>query len=481
LKEFRLLPKYTPEDVRVDTVSLETRLCRQEDGFLRLRIPVLSAAMQAVTDTDMAIALAQLGGIGILPVSQTLEEQCARIHAVKRFRAGFQTNIYTLSPDHHISNVVDIISENGYSTFPVTDNGVFHGKLEGVLTDKDFDERYDRDCRVSDRMKTDVQVGVEIDDLKEANRLMIQYGRGFLPIVSKEGTLLSVVFKRDLDKHIRHPHATVDAQKRLCIGAAVSTHPEDRERVQALIEHDVDVIVIDASDGHMAFQESLITWIKSRYSVSVIAGNIVTADGFRFLADAGADAVKVGMGIGSGCITQMVKATGRGQASTLIDVCAARDETATGDDTYIPVIADGGIRGPGDMTVALALGADTVMLGNLLARFTESPGSLVRNAEGEIVKEYWMEGSMKARNNRRYAQLDKSFFEEGVDGHVPHEGSVYDKLPVIMQMVGASIATAGCRTLDELHDQAVLEIQSLVSLQDSEVHSMVPVHMMQEV
>ena len=303
--------------------------------------------MQAVTGVDMAIAMAQLGGIGILPVSQTIEAQCTKVEAVKRFKAGFQTQIITLSPEQSIADIIAIMAETGYSTFPVTDTGVFHGKLLGVITDKDFDVRYDRICQVAERMKTDVQVGVAIDDLKVANQLMITYGRGFLPIVSAEGTLLSVVFKKDLDKHIQHPHATIDAHKRLCVGAAVSTHPEDRERVQALLEHDVDVLVIDASDGHTAFQHD---------------------------------------------------------------------------------------------------------------------------------KEYWMEGSLRARNHRRYAQLPELFFEEGVVGYVPHAGSIYDKLPVIVQMVRAALATAGCSSIDALHTHAVLERQSPVALQDSQIHDMVPVH-----
>ena len=265
LKEFRLLPGYTPADGCVHDVSLETKLCRQGEGYLCVRTPLVSAAMQAVTGVDMAIAMAQLGGIGILPVSQTIAAQCVQVEAVKRFKAGFQTQIITLSPEQSIADVIAIMAETGYSTFPVTDTGVFHGKLLGVITDKDFDVRYDRTCQVAERMRTDVQVGVAIDDLKVANQLMITYGRGFLPVVSAEGTLLSVVFKKDLDKHIQHPHATIDAHKRLRVGAAVSTHPEDRERVQALLEHDVDVLVIDASDGHTAFQRDMVTWIKSYF------------------------------------------------------------------------------------------------------------------------------------------------------------------------------------------------------------------------
>ena len=206
--------------------------------------------MQAVTSVEMAIAMAQLGGMGVFTVSQDVEEQCSKVDAVKRFKAGFQTDIMTLSPEQPIRALIRIINETDYTTFPVTDTGVFHGKLVGIITDKDFDERYDHGCLVSERMKTDIQVGTDIDSLKAANQLMIEYGRGFLPIVSSEGTLISVVFKKDLDKHIRHPSSTEDIQKRLVVGAAVSTHPEDRERVQALVEHQIDVIVIDASDGY---------------------------------------------------------------------------------------------------------------------------------------------------------------------------------------------------------------------------------------
>ncbi|MGQ4808802.1 Inosine-5'-monophosphate dehydrogenase [Candidatus Entotheonellaceae bacterium PAL068K] len=474
LKELRLLPGFTSAEGGVNYVSLETRLCRLGDDFLRLRTPILSAAMQAVTGVDMAIALAQLGGMGILPVSQSIEEQCAKIDAVKRFRAGFQAQMTTLSPHQSIADVVAIMQETGYSTFPVTDTGVFHGQLLGVITDKDFDSRFDRSCRVAERMKTDVQAGVDIDSLREANQLMIQYGRGFLPIVSAEGTLLSVVFKKDLDKHIKHPDATTDDQKRLRIGAAVSTHPEDRERAQALLDHNVDMLVIDASDGHTAFQQDMLAWLKSCTDVPVVGGNVITATGFRFLADAGADAVKIGMGIGSGCTTQGAKATGRGQATALLEIAAARSQLAASTGTYIPLIADGGLRGPGEMVVALALGADALMMGNLLARFTESNGKVFRNAEGETVKEYWMEGSIKAQNHRRYAQIEDVFFAEGIVGHVPHAGSVYDKLPTMLHMIRSACVTAGCRTLDELHEHAVLERQSPVSLQDGEIHGMIP-------
>ncbi len=481
LKEFRILPGYTPATGSPPDVSLETPLCRKGDRVIMLYTPFLSAAMQAVTGTEMAIALAQLGGIGILPVSQPVEEQCAKISRVKRFKGGFQTNILTLAPEQPLSSVVEIIKETGYSTFPVTTSGQFNARLVGILTDKDFDVRRDQQCRVADRMKTEIQVGVEIDSLGEANDLMIRYGRGFLPIVTRDGVLKAAVFRKDLDKHLKHPNESIDDKKRLLVGAAVSTHPEDRERVLALAEHEVDVLVIDASDGHTEYQRQMLDFVKERTSVPVIGGNVVTAAGFEFLAAAGADAVKVGMGIGSGCTTQQVKATGRGQASALIEIARARDEWQQRTGAYVPIIADGGITGPADMSVALALGADALMMGNLFARYTESAGNLVRNAAGEIVKEYWMEGSMRAHNMRRYNQLRETFFEEGISGVVPHVGSIYDKLPVIIQMLKSTLATAGCRTLAELHANAVLEMQSANAMLDSQVHDMVPINVDQQI
>ena len=481
LKEFRILPGYTPPEGNAPNVSLKTRLCRKGDDFLYLHTPFVSAAMQAVTGGDMAIALAQLGGIGILPVSQPTEEQCAKISQVKRFKAGFQTNILTLAPDQAIAEIVEIIRQTSYTTFPVTESGQFHDKLIGILTDKDFDERRDFDCRVAARMKTDVQAGVDINNLRAANELMIRYGRGFLPILSAEGVLQAVVFKKDLDKHLRHPNESIDEQKRLLIGAAVSTHPEDRERVQTLIEHEVDVLIIDASDGHTEYQRQMIQFIKEHTAAPVIGGNVVTAEGFRFLAEVGADAIKVGMGIGSGCTTQEVKATGRGQGTTLIEISAARDQWQKDHGAYLPIVADGGISGPSEMSVALALGANAVMMGNFFARYTESQGNLVRNDAGEVVKEYWMEGSMRAHNMRRYAQTREHFFEEGISGYVPHIGSIHDKLPTIIQMLRATLATAGCRTIDELHNNAVLEMQSPTALMDSQIHDIVPTNIDQRI
>jgi len=472
LKDFRLLPGYTDEKSGIDNVSLRTRLCRFEKDYLHLEIPFISAAMQAVTGVKLAVALAQSGGAGVLPVSQEIDEQCKELEQIKRYKAGFQTNLITFSEEDNINRLVQVIQETGYKIFPVTDTGVFHGKLTGIITDKDFDMRYDRELCIRDRMRIDIQYGVEINDLKEANEIMIRYGRGFLPVVSKEGTLQAVVFKKDLDKHIRHPDAFVDSRKRLCVGAAVSTHPEDRDRAKELVKNQVDFLVIDASDGYSVYQAETLKWLKQQFSVPVIAGNVVTKEGFLMLAELGADAVKIGMGVGSGCITQEVKATGRGQATAVMEIAEERDLFAQ-KKHYVPLVADGSIISTADIVIALSLGADTVMMGNFFARFTEGNSSSIRNQKGKDYKEYWMEGSRKAFNHRRYSLHSNNFFEEGVAGYVSHIGSLYDHIPGYRNKLKAALSTAGVSTIKELHQKAVLEIMSPGTKLDSEVHSMV--------
>ncbi|MBN1665158.1 MAG: IMP dehydrogenase [Deltaproteobacteria bacterium] len=471
LKDFRILPSYTDETHKAADVSLRTPLCRCGADFIHLNLPFLSAAMHAVTGIEMATTLSTLGGVGVLPLIASIEEQCRMVRAVKRYKAGFQTDILTFSPEQKIRELRNVMEKTSYSIFPVTDSGLFHGRLMGVITDKDFDPRFDLDRDIKEKMKTALHVGVEVDDLKEANRLMIEYGRGFLPIVTREGTLQSVVFKKDMDRHIRHPEAAVDARKRHLVGAAVSTHPEDRARIEALVQSDVDFLVIDASDGFTVFQKETLQWIKHHFTTPAIAGNIVTGEAFQMLAELKADAVKIGMGIGSGCTTQEVKATGRGQATAIMEIAKARNEYYKKTNTYIPLIADGGINSPIDIAVALALGADSVMMGNFFARFAESPGKLVK-AGGKYVKEYWMEGSRKAFNLRRYHQSAATFFEEGVVGYVPYEGSIFDAIPVAGQRLKATLSTAGVSNIRELHENAVLELQTITAREAGGIHDM---------
>ncbi len=472
LKDFRLLPGYTEENNNNGDISLQTRLCCHGNSYISMELPFMSAAMQSVTGVELATALAELGGVGVLPSDRLIEDQCRKVKTVKQYKAGFQTDIITLSPSCPLANLKEMMEDTSYSIFPVTDTGVFHGKLLGVITDKDFDPRFDLELSVGERMRKNVQTGVEVEDLKEANRLMIEYGHGFLPIVSQEGTLQSVVFKKDLDKHIKHPHATVDSQKRLRVGAAVTTHIDDRERIRELVENEVDFLVIDSSDGFTAYQKQTIEWIKKNFEVPVIGGNIVTVEGFDMLAAAGVDGVKVGMGIGSGCITQEAKATGRGQATTILEVVRARDAYAK-TNRYLPIIADGSISTPAEIAVALALGADSVMMGNFFAQFTESLGA-IHNLNGKTVKEYWMEGSNKGLNYRRYRQDSNTFFEEGISGFVPYAGSIYDSLPISRQRLKATLSTVGTASIADFHKNAILEIQSPSAHQDSQVHNMIP-------
>ena len=473
IREYRLLPGFTGRDTTMGNMSLKTRLCRRGEGFLHLNIPLVSAAMQAVTGTAMATALSALGGVGVLPLSASADEQCAAVRAVKRFKAGFQTEVITFAPDQPIGQVQQTIDQTGFRRFPVTDTGHSHGRLIGIITDKDFDQRRDQSVCVRERMTAMVQTGPEDMSLKQANEMMITAGRGCLPIVSKEGTLHSVVFRKDLNRHISHPQATVDGRKRHIVGAAVSTYEQDRHCIEALIKSEVDFLVLDASHGHTAYQQEALAWIKKYCDVPVIAGNVVTADGFYHLARSGADAVKIGMGIGSGCITQAVKSTGRGQATAIMEVAAARNVYLAETGTYVPLVADGGLISAAEIVLALAMGADTVMMGNFFARFSESPGPLLE-ARGQQVKAYWMEASAKALNYRRYYQSPATFFEEGISGFVPFEGSIYDALPQTLNKIKAALSTAGVCTIEDLQRTAVLERQSFAALNDAAVHNIQP-------
>lgn len=477
LREYRLLPGLTTEANSKDKVSLNSQLCRSVNGYLTLKMPFVSASMQAVSDKRMAIALARLGGVSVIPVLSDEDSQVAIVKQVKQYKAGFQTDLISFSPDAQISQVQARKYETGHSTYPVTDNGLFHGKLLGIITDKDFDTQTDLGALVSSRMKTNLVVAKEGTSLTDAKSIMVKTGRGFLPIVSDEGTLQAVVFRKDLEHHIRFPNSNEDKYGRLVVGAAITTHPKHRKRISRLIDESVDFLLIDASDGYSAYQRETIIYAKSLSDTPVIAGNVVTAEAFEYLVEAGADAIKVGMGIGSGCITQEEKATGRGQATALMEVVNARDKLAEKGGPYIPVIADGGMSSPADICIALALGADTVMMGNYFAQCVESPGA-IQYRNGQAYKMYWMEGSVKARNLGRYflgneEDTHEDYFAEGVSGLVPLKGSIFDIVPESCSKLKASLSTAGCSSISELHKNARLERQSSVALSDSAVHSLI--------
>ncbi len=473
LKEFRLLTGKTTLSNIMQKVSLKTRLCSTENGFIELNIPFVSAAMQAVSGPKLAEALAQFGAISVFPCSIPADEQAAMVREVKRFKAGFQSNVVTLKETDKISKAVEIMKKKGYSKFPVTDNGKMNGRLIGLLSDRFFDPKHDSEMLVKERMSTDILIAKEGITLKEANKLLVSNGKDILFVVDESKRLKLVAFKKDMMKHLDFPDELIDENKRYMVAAAVSTHPRDRSRADALIGAEADVIVIDSSDGFSDFQVDMLNYIKSKSKIPVIGGNIITKEGFNFLAEAGFNAVKVGMGIGSGCTTQEQKGTGRGQATALLEVCRARDEFYKKTGKYIPVISDGSIASPGQIVIALAFGADSVMMGRFFAQFTESAGDIRNHPTKGPLKEYWMEASRRARNYGRYETSSELFFEEGVEGFVQHIGSIYNNLQQTINKIKSALSNAGCSTIEELHKNAVLELQSFSSLQDSNVHDII--------
>ena len=476
LQEYRLLTGKTTSDNTLSLVNLKTKLCRipgKKIEFIELNMPLISAAMQAVSGKELAIALAQYGGISVIPSSLSIEKQVGTINEVKKFKAGFQENVTTVKKDDKISLIVEFMKKYDYTSYFVTADGKPHGKLIGIITEKNFDPKKHANDKVEEHMQTKIDKALEGISLKEANTLMVKYGRGTLPIVDKKGNLKYVVFKRDVQKHLDFPDGVVDSNKRYLVAAAISTQPKDLPRIDALLETAVDVLFIDASDGYSQFQADTLNYIRKKSNIPVVGGNIITRDGFDFLAKAGFDAVKVGMGIGSGCTTQEQKGTGRGQATALMNVCAARDQYYRKTGKYIPIIADGGMSYSSQMVIALAIGADSLMLGSFFAQFTEAAGPLRTHPKLGALKEYWMEASAKAKNMGRYDSNEICWFEEGVEGYVPHTGSVYIHLKPTILKIKSALSSAGCRDISELHKNAALELQSEASIAMGKVHDII--------
>jgi IMP dehydrogenase len=467
LTEFRLLPRLTTPGCCIESINLTTPLVRTADGGgVHLHVPVLAAAMQAVSGPSLAIELAKLGGAAVIFCSQSIESQAAMVKRIKSHKAGF-VEPRTLLPDTTIREVEALRREAGFSTFPVVDAG---GRLLGLITRRDYSALTHGDQTVADRMipRSQLDVGVNVTSLEDANALLIEGHRAVLPIVDSEDRLLSLVFRKDIEGHLDNPDQVVDVRKRLIAAAAVNTH-DFRERVPALAEAGVDVVSIDSSDGFTTYQRDTIEWIRAQVpQLPIIAGNIITGAGFEYLAEAGAGAVKVGMGGGSICITQEQKGTGRGLASAVMDVVAARDAYAQKTGAYIPVIADGGVVNSKDAVIALALGADAVMMGRYFARMEESPTSKLQ-INGRTMKPYWGEGSARARewSPARYRHAS---FLEGVEGFVEYAGELRDNLPQFLSKIRAAMASCGCATLRELHEKAELELVSGLSIREGQVH-----------
>ena len=477
--EYLLVPGYTDENCIPSRVNLKTPLVKfrkGEEPAIHLNIPMVSAIMQSVSDDRMAIALAKEGGISFIYGNQSIASEAEMVARVKSYKAGFVISDSNIKPDDTLGDVLKLLKVTGHSTMAVTDDGTSHGKLLGVVTSRDY--------RVS-RMSLDTPVHTfmtpyehlvyarEGVTLAEANDIIWDNKLNALPVIDQDQNLCYFVFRKDYDSHKENPDELLDGNKRFLVGAGINTR-DYKERVPALIEAGADVLCIDSSEGFTAWQKNTIAWIRENYgdSVKVGAGNVVDAEGFNFLVSCGADFVKIGIGGGSICITRETKGIGRGQASAVKSVAAARDAYYEKTGIYVPICSDGGIVYDYHITIALAMGADFVMLGRYFARFDESPtNKLIVN--GNYVKEYWGEGSNRARNWQRYEDEGKLSFEEGVDSYVPYAGALKDNVQLTIAKIKSTMTNCGALTIKELQQKAKLTLVSSTSIVEGGAHDVI--------
>ncbi len=479
--EYLLIPGYSSAECVPDKVSLRTPLVKHKVGEpsdIYMNIPMTSAIMQAVSDDGMAVALAKEGGVSFIYGSQTIADQAAMVARAKAYKAGFVPSDSNVRPSDTLKDVLTVTARTGHNTVAVTEDGTPNGKLLGIVTSRDY-----RISRMTGEEKVEtfmtplsrLVVAPKETTLKEANDIIWDNKINNLPIVDDEGRLMYFVFRKDYDSHKENPLELLDAHKKFIVGAGINTR-DYAERVPALIEAGADVLCIDSSEGFSEWQKRTIKWIRDNYgdSVKVGAGNVVDSEGFRFLADCGADFVKVGIGGGSICITREQKGIGRGQATALIDVCAERDRYAKETGIYVPVCSDGGIVHDYHFTLALAMGADFLMLGRYFARFDESPSRRV-SIGGSYMKEYWGEGSARARNWQRYDVGGKAgmAFEEGVDSYVPYAGSLHDNVALTLSKVKHTMCNCGAITIPELQEKAKITLVSATSIVEGGAHDVV--------
>ena len=479
--EYLLIPGYTGEDCIPANVSLKTPLAKFKKGekpALSLNVPFASAIMQSVSNDTMAIALAKEGGISFIYGAQSIEDEAAMVARVKNYKAGFVVSVSNIMPEQTLADVLELKAKNGYSTMAVTDDGTAHGKLLGIVSSRDYRvSRMSTELRVSEFMTPleKLVTAPEGTTLKEANDIIWDHKLNSLPIVDAEGRLVYFVFRKDYSEHKANPNEVLDEHKRYIVGAGINSR-DYAERVPALVEAGADVLCIDSSEGHSVWQKKTIDFIREKYgdSVKVGAGNVVDREGFMFLAEAGADFVKVGIGGGSICITRETKGIGRGQATALIEVAAARDEYFEKTGIYVPVCSDGGLVHDYHMTLALAMGADFLMMGRYFARFDESPTAKLM-VNGVYVKEYWGEGSNRARNWQRYDLGGKAglSFEEGVDSYVTYAGPLHDNLEMSVYKIKSTMCNCGVTNLEDLKRNARLTLVSSVSIVEGGSHDVI--------
>ncbi len=477
--EYLLVPGYTSEECIPDRVSLRTPLVKYRKGVeespITLNLPLTSAVMQSVSNDSLVIALAKEGGISFIFGSQSIESQAAMVAKVKGYKAGFVTSASNLTPDATLADVLALKAKNGFSTVAVTEDGTANGKLLGIVTSRDYRvSRMNDTDKVADFMTPRAKLVTASADttLKQANDIIWANKLNSLPIVDENDHLMYFVFRKDYSSHKENPLELLDDKKRYLVGAGINSR-DYAQRIPALLEAGADVFVIDSSEGYTCWQAKTIAWVREHYgdTVKIGAGNVVDRDGFRFLAEAGADFVKVGIGGGSICITRETKGIGRGQATAVIEVAAARDEYFKETGIYVPICSDGGIVHDYHMTLALAMGADFLMLGRYFARFDESPTNKVM-VNGAYMKEYWGEGSNRARNWQRYdlGGASKLSFEEGVDSYVTYAGPLHDNVEASMYKVKSTMCNVGVINIPDLQREAKLTLVSSVSIVEGGAH-----------
>lgn len=481
--EFLLLPNLTDERCIPTNVSLKTPLVKFKKGEepkYSANLPMVSAIMQSVSGEKMAIALAREGGCSFIYGAQTIEEQAQMIRNVKKYKAGFITSDSNVTSDTTIGKLRELIEKTGHSTVMITEDGTANGKFLGLVTDKDFRiSRVNLDEPVSKYMvpKEKIVFARKGISLHDANDLIWEHKISCVPILDENDNLDSLVFRKDYESDKENPNSLLDEHKRFFVGAGINTR-DYAERIPALVDAGVDILCMDSSDGYSVWQKKTIDWVREKYgdSVKIGAGNVIDKEGFYYLAEAGADFIKVGVGGGSICITRETKGIGRGQASSLMDVVSARDEYFERTGIYIPICSDGGIVHDYHITLALAMGADFVMMGRYFARFDESPSRKVKR-NGTFMKEYWGEGSNRARNWQRYdlggEAKNKLTFEEGVDSYIPYAGTLKENVDVTVAKIKSTMCNCGSITLKELHKKARLTMVSSVSIKEGGAHDVV--------
>ena len=479
--EYLLVPGYSSKECTIENVDLSVPAVKYKKGetpVIKMNIPLASAIMQSVSDDKMAVSLAKEGGISFVFASQAIESQAAMVKRVKSHKAGFVKSDSNIRPDQTLTDILALKEKSGHSTVAVTEDGTSNGKIVGLVTGRDYRvSRLSADTKVSEFMTPFSSLVYAKDgiSLSEANDMLWDNKLNALPIIDENRKLTHFVFRKDYDSHKANPNELLDSDKRYVVGAGVNTRDYE-ERIPALIDAGVDILCIDSSEGFSEWQKDTIDFVRKNYgeNVKIGAGNVVDEDGFLYLAELGADFIKVGIGGGSICITREEKGIGRGQASAVIEVANARNKYFKETGVYIPICSDGGIVYDYHMTLALAMGADFLMLGRYFARFDESPTSKL-NINGNYVKEYWGEGSNRARNWQRYNMggAGKLSFEEGVDSYVPYAGTLKDNVTLSLNKVKSAMCNCGVLSIPELQSNAKLTLVSATSIVEGGAHDVI--------